>query len=135
LADCLWLTQKKRAAVRQALKGVTGPLSVPLATGFTGIHARWLARVRPEHDATRSHLFGLLDNIAGLDLFDRAEIALAARFVELEPEAARAFADQAQEALANLPPAVASFFSTLGILPEGRGTARSRAQRAHELRS
>jgi hypothetical protein len=132
LADCYWLTQKKRAAHRQASKGVTGAFELPLATGFTGIHARWLARIRPEQDSTRSYLMQLLDNATRFDLFDRAEISLAVRLLTELPEQrlkpqltseARTFLDQ-------LPPAVAAFFGALDMISKGGTTRRIRFNRA-----
>jgi tetratricopeptide (TPR) repeat protein len=131
LADCFWLTRKRPAALRQALKGVTGPLSIPLATGFTGLHARWLARVRPAEESTRAYLSNLLHDVSGLDLFDRAEIALAAHIVSAEVDAqfARESAGKAREFLTQLPPAVASFFATIGMLQEGRETSGPRVSR------
>jgi hypothetical protein len=110
---------------------VTGPLSIPLATGFTGLHARWLARVRPAEESTRAYLSNLLHDVSGLDLFDRAEIALAAHIVSAEVDAqfARESAGKAREFLTQLPPAVASFFATIGMLQEGRETSGPRVSR------
>jgi hypothetical protein len=131
LADCAWLTHKKRLALRQASKGVTGPFASPLASGFTGIHARWLARIQPDQEFTRSYLEQLLNDAPSFDLFDRAEIALAVRLANegLSPSLRRSLDIQAQAFLDELPPQVGAFFAMLEILPKPGSARRARTNK------
>lgn len=128
LADAYWLAGKRPLALRQARIAVSGKFSAPLATGFTGMHARWLARVDKEAAATRLYLEGLFANCEDLDVIDRVDIGLATLLVShgKPAEYSSAFL-RTMELLQSLPPAVTCFFDELGLMPKAaEWTTRTR---------
>jgi hypothetical protein len=117
LADALWLAGKKRSAAPAARRGVTGDFLRPVATGFTGIHARWLAKCDPSSQATREYLFGLLDHHSMFDSYDQVEIAWACLQVQdgdASPRA-RIARELLVELLAALPSAIGNVLAALGM--------------------
>jgi hypothetical protein len=119
LADAFWLAGKRPLAMRQARIAVSGRFDSPLATGFTGMHARWLARVDAEASTTRRHLEALLTGLQDLDVIDRVDIGLAMLLVYRETSAEYSMAlARTMELLDSLPGAVAHFFSELGLMPK-----------------
>jgi tetratricopeptide (TPR) repeat protein len=122
LADALWLAGKKRAALTPAGLGTSRRFARPVATAFTGTHARWLARLQPAARSTRTYLAGLFDRRAQFDLIDQVEIALACQFVieGQEQSIDCAAAPQAREMLSRLPSACSHILAELGMLPVSR---------------
>jgi hypothetical protein len=119
LADMLWLTGKKKASLRVAKAGVSGKFARPLATGFTGVHSRWLARVEPDTPGSKAYFRKLLANCESFDVIDRVEIGLAFELLSGAETCVegRRLADQARGLLGSLPVAVSHFFELLGMTP------------------
>jgi tetratricopeptide (TPR) repeat protein len=119
LADALWLSGKKRSAIPAARLGATGAFARPMATGFTGIHARWLVRCDPHSQATEEYLFSLLNNVTIFDSYDQLEIAWACTLLPDGETSRRTKA--ARELLTDLlraaPPAIGSILTALGMGP------------------
>ncbi len=136
LADAFWLAGRRRAAMKAAALGVTGDFALPLATGFTGTHARWLARVTDTSESAHRYLAQLDIRSDEFDLIDRAEIALA-RWILSErmelPHSAAAY-DEATGLLRCLPDAATQFFARLEFVlqPRSRVSASARKSAASD---
>jgi DNA-binding SARP family transcriptional activator/tetratricopeptide (TPR) repeat protein len=119
LADAFWLAGKRSVALRHARAGVSGKFALPLAAGFTGIHARWLARTDGESASTKAYLEQLLSRLQEFDIIDQVDIGLAALHVHDAGQVDGIPAvGQSIALLSTLPSAVTHFFCELGLAPK-----------------
>jgi DNA-binding SARP family transcriptional activator/Cdc6-like AAA superfamily ATPase/tetratricopeptide (TPR) repeat protein len=118
-ADILFICGQEGAAISQAKEGLEMPRPVLRSPFFAGTFARWLAVVAEREgllDELRPHIAELGRKVDDFDALDRAEIICACLIVGDSGVASQTLEDRLRRQFAELPPAVITQLTKLGLI-------------------